>query len=93
MRLLSLLVLALTVSGCGLGSSLVRDVVSAAPAFCSETDGETDHADVEKAARDVMALIPEGSDKDKAQALLNAAEISTEMLCNAVKGIEAQYVK
>jgi len=89
MKLLSILVLALTVSGCGLGSSLVRDVVSAAPAFCSEAD----YDDVKSAKRAVLKQIPEGTDKDKAEAALVAAELTTKALCNMVKTVEGQYVK
>lgn len=87
--LLSILALSLAVSGCGLGSSLVRDVVSAAPAFCSEAD----YDDVKDAKNAVLEQIPEGTDKDKAEAALAAAELTTEALCNMVKMVEGQYVR
>lgn len=78
-------------SGCSttpgkVSSSLVNDVTSAAPAFCSAADP----AAVSAAKDLVFSQIKPGSDKDKAQQAVDAASFSVEATCNVVKAIEAQ---
>ena len=86
--ILGLFAMVLTLSGCGLSKSLIRDVVAIAPAICSETTQET----VEAAYAQIMADVPNGTDKEKAQRMFADAREYPELACNTLKILEEVMV-
>lgn len=90
MKALAILVLTLLVTGCSSGkimSSVVQDILSAAPAACSAANA----VDVQAAKDEIFKQIPDGTDKTNAQrAVDDAMRYGIPAVCNVLKAIEAQ---